>query len=70
MKILLSLILCSGVSGTCLPTYDWPVQFPDMYECMLAGYEQSTEKRLQIGRDEVKQNYMTVKFNCGQIKPI
>ena len=44
MKILLSLILCSGVSGTCLPPYDWPEQFPDMYECMIAGYEQSTEK--------------------------
>ena len=70
MKILLSLILCSGVSGTCLPPYDWPVQFPDMYECMLAGYEQSTEKMFQIGRDEVNQYDMYVKFTCGPIKTI
>jgi len=37
MKILLSLILCSGVSGTCLPPYDWPKQFPDMYVKFTCG---------------------------------
>ena len=70
MKILLTLILCSGVAGECLVPYDWPEQFPDMYECMLAGYEQSTAKMLQIGREEVNQYDMYVKFTCAPIKTI
>ena len=70
MKILLSLILCSGVASECMPAYEWPVQFPDMYECMLAGYEQSTQKMLEIGRTEVNQYDMYVKFTCGPIETI
>ena len=70
MKILLSLILCSGVAGDCLGPYDWPQQFPDMYECMLAGYEQSTAKMLQIGREEVNQYDMYIKFTCAPLKTI
>ena len=53
-----------------MPAYEWPVQFPDMYECMLAGYEQSTAKMLEIGRAEVNQFDMYVKFTCGPIKTI
>ena len=70
MKILLTLILCSGVAGECLVPYDWPQHFPDMYECMLAGYEQSTAKMLQIGREEVNQYDMYVKFTCAPLKTI
>ena len=70
MKILLTLILCSGVAGECLVPYDSPIEFPDMYECMLAGYEQSTAKMLQIGREEVNQYDMYVKFTCAPLKTI
>ena len=70
MKILLSLILCSGVAGECMGPYEWPTKFPDMYECMLAGYEQSTQKMLEIGRTEVNQYDMYVKFTCGPIETI
>ncbi len=70
MKILLSLILCSGAASECMPAYEWPVHFPDMYECMLAGYEQSTAKMLEIGRAEVNQYDMYVKFTCGPIETI
>ena len=53
-----------------MPAYEWPVHFPDMYECMLAGYEQSTAKMLEIGRAEVNQYDMYVKFTCGPIETI
>ena len=49
------------------PAYEWPTKFPDMYECMLAGYEQSTAKMLEIGRAEVNQFDMYVKFTCGPL---
>ena len=32
MKIVLMLILCSGVAKECMPAYEWPIKFPDMYE--------------------------------------
>ena len=50
--------------------YEWPTKFPDMYECMLAGYEQSTAKMLEIGIVEVNKFDMYVKFTCGPIETI
>ena len=50
--------LCSGVAGECMPAYEWPVQFPDMYECMLEGYKQSTAKMLEW--------YLYQKCRCGR----
>ena len=31
MKILLSLIICSQVAGTCMPPYPWPETFNNTY---------------------------------------
>ena len=68
MKILLTLIMCSYTASTCLPPYEWPEEFPDMYECMLAGYEQGTEKMLEIGRYEVNKHQIYIKFTCTPLK--
>ncbi len=70
MKITLMLILCSGVAQECLAPYEWPTKFPDMYECMLAGYEESTNKMLEIGRYQANEFDMYIKFTCGSIKTI
>jgi len=70
MKIMLMLILCSGVAQECMPAYEWPTKFPDMYECMLAGYEESTNKMLEIGRYQANEFDMYIKFTCKPIKTI
>jgi hypothetical protein len=70
MKIMLMLILCSGVAQECMPPYEWPTKFPDMYECMLAGYEESTNKMLEIGRYQANEFDMYIKFTCAPIKTI
>ena len=70
MKFILSLVICSGVAQECMPPYEWPTKFPDMYECMLAGYEESTNKMLEIGRYQANEFDMYIKFTCEPIKTI
>ena len=53
MKILLSLVICSQVAGTCLEPYPWPETFENQYDCMVFGYEESLRKIKQIGPEEV-----------------
>jgi hypothetical protein len=64
MKILLSLIICSQVAGTCLPPYPWPETFNTQYDCMIFGYEESLNKMQEIGKQEVNQYNMYIRFTC------
>ena len=64
MKIILTLILCSYTSGTCLPPYEWPYQYNDMYGCMMGGYEQSIKKMKVIGKSEVNKHQIYIRFTC------
>ena len=64
MKILLTLIMCSYVHGSCLQPYEWPEQYNSMYDCMQAGYEESQNKMKEIGRVEVNKNQVYIRFTC------
>ena len=64
MKILLSLIICSQVAGTCLEPYPWPDKFDTQYDCMIFGYEESLKKMKEIGRQEVNQHNIYIRFTC------
>jgi len=64
MKIILSLIICSQVAGTCLEPYQWPETFNTQYDCMTFGYEESLNKMKQIGRDEVNKYNVYIRFTC------
>jgi len=70
MKILLILYICSFTSGTCLPPYEWPIQYNDMYDCMQAGYKESHQKMEMLGRDEVNQHQVYIRFTCTPAKVI
>jgi|TARA_R100000654_G_scaffold8162_3_gene19345 hypothetical protein len=69
MKILLTLIICSQVAGTCLEPYQWPTRFNTQYDCLMFGYEESLKKMKEIGRADVNQYNMFVKFYCTPEKP-
>ena len=58
MKILLSLVICSQVAGTCLEPYPWPTTFNTQYDCLMFGYEESLKKMKEIGRTDVNQYNM------------
>ena len=64
MKILLSLVICSQVAGTCLEPYQWPERFDNQYDCLMFGYEESMNKMKEIGREEINKHNMFVKFYC------
>jgi hypothetical protein len=64
MKILLSLIICSQVAGTCLEPYPWPDKFDTQYDCMIFGYEESLNKMQQLGREEVNKHNIYLRFTC------
>ena len=64
MKILLSLIICSQVAGTCMPPYPWPETFSTQYDCLTFGYEESLRKMEEIGREEVNKYNVYIRFTC------
>jgi len=64
MKILLSLIICSQVAGTCLEPYPWPDKFDTQYDCMIFGYEESLNKMKEIGKQEVNKHNIYLRFTC------
>ncbi len=64
MKILLSLIICSQVAGTCLEPYPWPITFNNQYDCLMEGYKQSIIKMEEFGPKDVNQYNMFIKFYC------
>ena len=70
MKILLSLIICSQVAGTCMPPYQWHETFNTQYDCMIFGYEESLNKMQEIGRQEVNQYNIYIRFTCTPDKSI
>ena len=58
MKILLSLVICSQVEGTCLQPFEWPERFNTQYDCLMFGYQQSIVKMQEIGADDVNKYNM------------
>ena len=64
MKILLSLVICSQIAGSCLEPYQWPTRFDSQYYCLMFGYEQSSIKMKEIGREEINKYNMFIKFYC------
>ena len=70
MKFILILILCSGMTGTCVTPYEHPVRFESMYECLQYGYNEASKKLAEIGPDKVNQAYAHIKFYCQPISEV
>jgi hypothetical protein len=66
MKFVLSMILCSSVSGTCLDPYPMPNQYDDLYSCLQAGYAESITKTEEIGQIDINEYKIFIKFFCKE----
>ena len=66
MKVILILYICSFTSGQCLPPYEFPIQYNDMYDCLNAGYSESLKKAKEIGRKGVNENGIYIRFICKE----
>ena len=65
---MLTLIMCSFVEGktTCLPPFQSEVEYKDAYECMLDGYNESYNKIVELGREDVNKYNIYIKFGCHE----
>ena len=68
MKFILTLLMCSIVDGktTCLPPVQSEVEYVDAYECMLDGYNESYNKIVELGREDVNKYKIYIKFGCHE----
>ena len=68
MKFILTFLLCSVIDGktTCLPPFQSEVEYVDAYECMLDVYNQSYNKIVELGREDVNQYNIYIKFGCHE----
>ena len=64
MKYTLYMIICSLVAGECMPPVKMPGQHNSMYDCLDAGYIESKKKLEGIGRTDVNQYQMYLRFIC------
>jgi hypothetical protein len=64
MKFVLTLIMCSYLSGECLPPHQWHEKFDSGYDCSIAGYEESAKKLKQIGKADVELHRISIRFTC------
>ena len=70
MEVALILYMCSAIEKTCLDQYVWPETFYDKYGCMVQGYKESGKKIAEVGRKDVNQYDLYIKFECTEFKII
>ena len=66
MKFTLLMLMCSYVAGECMTPFPMPTKYNDMYSCMEAGYEESLKKLQEIGKSEVNQHEIYLRFICKE----
>ena len=68
MKFILTFLMCSVIDGktTCLPPFQSEVEYVDAYECMLDGYNESYNKIVELGREDVNKYNIYIKFGCNE----
>ena len=67
MKFVLTLLMCTSVGNQCLPPYQNPTIYDDAYDCMIAGYKKSSEKIIELGREDVNEYNIYIKFGCTPV---
>ena len=63
MKIALFMIMCSAIANECMPPHKLG-DYDNLYECLNAGYTESLKKSEEIGKEDVIQHEIYIKFIC------
>ncbi len=67
MKIILIMLVCSFVSGTCTPPLVIDEKFNNMYDCLMRGYEESISMTMDVGREEINEKGLFTRFACREV---
>ena len=70
MKIILILTMCNFTTYECMPSFEWPVKFDSAYDCSMAGFKASSDKLMEIGKEEVDLHRISITFDCREINII
>ena len=70
MDYKLFMIICSLVAGECTTPYEMPNKYNGMYDCLNAGYAESLKKSKEIGREEINQHQIYIRFICQEQQEI
>ena len=60
------MIICSLVAGECTTPYQMLDKYSSMYDCLNAGYAESLKKSEQIGKKEVNEHQIYIRFVCEE----
>ena len=66
MNFVLTMIICSATTGTCLPPFRLDNFYKDGYDCMVSGYTKSHDKIVELGSDDVNKYKIYIKFGCNE----
>ena len=66
MKYTLFMLMCSLVAGECMPPHAMPDKYNSIYDCLNAGYAESLNKSQEIGRKDVNQHKIYIRFICEE----
>jgi hypothetical protein len=47
-----------------MPPYQWPETFNTQYDCLMFGYQESIVKMEELGKKDVNEYGMFIKFYC------
>lgn len=64
MKFILSLVVCSGISNTCMPPVVSTIMYENTYKCLIDGYKNSITIIESIGEEEINKHNLYAKFVC------
>ena len=56
--------MCSLLAGECMEPLKVNKTYNDMYSCLNAGYEESLIESKEIGKEDVNQYQIYIKFIC------
>ena len=54
--------MCSAVSDTCLTPFTFDEPYNSTYECMIDGYTKALEKTIELGKEDVNEYDIYIKF--------
>jgi len=66
MNFILTMIMCSATSGQCLPPFKVDKLYKDGYDCMVDGYKLSLQRTEEIGRADINEHKIYIKFGCNE----
>ena len=60
------MIICSAVANQCMPPFQIDKVYNDGYDCMVDGYKIALDKTEEIGREDINESKIYIKFSCNE----